>query len=205
MDMFLATSLAFPTLAYSIALGVAILLWGVVALGMLDLDGIGLDDGAGVDAGGMLGRMGLDGLPWLVVFTLVAFVGWILTYFVHLVFLAPLPQTLRWLVGAVVAVVAAVPSILIASAVLRPLRRLLLKLRRPPPVESLLGKVAAVRTQGVDLRQGMADLDDGGAGLVLQVRSDAEGILRGERVVLVGYEPAGNTWRVVRERDYTAF
>lgn len=207
MDTFLGTSLAFPTLVYSIALVVSVLLWAVAAVGVLDLDGVGLDmdDGGGVDASGLFARLGLDGLPWLVVFTLFAFIGWVLTYFTHLIFLAPLPQMLRWLLGAGVALVATVPAILIAAAVLRPLRRFLLKLRKPPAAESLLGRIAAVRTPSVDLRQGMADLDDGGAGLVLQVRSDAEGIVRGERVVLVEHQAAGNTWRVVRERDYTPY
>lgn len=203
MDQFLGTSLAFPTLAYSIALVVAVLLWGVVAIGVLDLDGIGLelDDGGGAEAGGMFGRLGLDGLPWLVVFTLVAFIGWVITYFVHLLVLAPLPQLLRLAAGAGVAVVALLPSVLVAAAVLRPLRRFMLTLRRPPPVESLLGRVARVRTPAVDATQGMADLDDGGAGLVLQVRSAEPGIARGDRVVLVEHDPQRNTWRVVPERD----
>ena len=207
MDTFLATSLAFPTLVYSIALVVAVLLWLVTAIGVLDVDSLGLevDDGGGVEAGGLIARLGLDGLPWLLVYTLVAFLGWTITYFVHLLLLAPLPQLLRWAIGAAVAVVAAVPAILVAAAVLRPLRRLLLKLRQPPAAESLLGKVATVRTPRVDAAQGMADLDDGGAGLVLQVRSDGGELGRGERVVLVAHDPAANTWRVVPERDYAAY
>ena len=60
----------------------------------------------------------------------------------------------------------------------------------------------AVRTPTVDAHHGMADLDDGGAGLVLQVRSAGpHPIGRGDRVVLVEHDAQANTWRVMPERD----
>src|SRR5690606_18096651 len=97
---------------------------------------------------------------------------------------------------------ALVPAILLTAAVLRPVRRALIRLR-PAPIASLLGRVAIVRTPDVGATSGMADLDDGGAGLVLQVRSDGDAALvRGDRVVLVAHDTHGNTWRVVPERDY---
>ena len=65
------------------------------------------------------------------------------------------------------------------------------------------GCVAVVRTPDVDATHGMADLDDGGAGLVLQVRGEAAaGMKRGDRVVLIAHDAGSNTWNVVPERDY---
>ena len=63
--------------------------------------------------------------------------------------------------------------------------------------------MAVVRTPDVDATHGMADLDDGGAGLVLQVRGEASaGMKRGDRVVLIAHAVDDNTWNVVPERDY---
>lgn len=202
MTLFLTTSLGYPTLAYSIALGGLLVFWLVSAIGIVGLDALDLDFGDGGDAGGMVSKLGLDGLPSLLVLTLLAFFAWAITYFTHLLLLAPLPNLLRYGLGTGVLLLAPVPAILLTAFVLRPLRRFLLRLRPAPPT-SLLGRVAVVRTPTVDARQGMADLDDGGAGLVLQVRHDGEtAIARGERVVLLEHDALANTWRVMAERDY---
>ncbi len=206
MTEFLTISLGFPTLLYSIALLVVVGLWLLSAVGLLGLDVFdpGLDDGGAADGLGIFARLGLDGIPWLLVLTMLVLFGWAITWFTHLLVLAPLPGLLRYALGALVAVLALVPAILLTAAVLRPLRRLLLRLQPQVP-ESLLGKVAVVRTPLVDAAHGMADLDDGGAGLVLQVRSDATTPpRRGDRVVLVEHLTADNTWRVVPERDYAS-
>ena len=202
MTLLLATSLGYPTLAWSIVLGGLLLFWLVAALGMLGLDAAGLDVADGADAGGMVSRLGLDGLPTLLVLSVVAFLAWMLTYFTHLLLLAPLPALLRYAFGTLVLLLSPVPAILLAAALLRPLRRAVLRMR-PAPVASLLGRVATVRTPLVDARHGMAELDDGGAGLILQVRHDGDAaIARGDRVVLIEHDAQANTWRVMAERDY---
>jgi hypothetical protein len=204
MDAFLTTALGFPTLVYSVLLAVCLVYWLLAALGLVEIDGLaGL--GTEVDPGGVagiFGRLGLGGLPLMVVATLVVFLAWVATYFVHLVVLSHLPDLLRWVLGAVVALLALPPAILVTATLLRPLRRRLLRLR-PPETVSLLGCVAVVRTPTVDAGHGLADLDDGGAGLVLQVRGEAEaGMRRGDRVVLIAHAIDTNTWNVVPEHDY---
>ncbi|WP_133000224.1 hypothetical protein [Luteimonas arsenica] len=203
MEAFLTTSLDFPTLVYSVLLGVCVVYWLLAATGLVEIDGLDLDLDAEPDGiAGILGRLGLNGVPLMLVLTLVVFFAWVATYFVHLLVLAHVPGPLRWLLGAGVALLALPPAILATAAALRPLRRRLLLLR-PPTGVSLLGRVAVVRTPDIDESHGMADLDDGGAGLVLQVRGDpAAGMKRGDRVVLVAHALDSNTWNVVPERDY---
>ena len=209
MPEFLATALGYPTLVYSVLLGVCAIYWLLAALGLVDLEGfdleIDLDLSDGADAHGLAGvlsRLGLDRLPTMLVLTLLVFFGWFFTYFIHLFLLTPLSGWLRWLLGSVAAVLALVPAVLLTTAVLRPLRRWLMRLQPPADEKSLLGQVAVVRTPTVSASAGMADLDDGGAGLVLQVRSDAAAIGRGDRVVLVEFDTAGHCYRVVPEADY---
>ncbi len=205
MTLLLTTSLGYPTLVWSIVLGGLLLFWLVAALGMLGLDLPWLDAGDGGDAGeagGMLSRLGLDGLPTLLVLSVVVFLAWTFTYFAHLFALAPLPALLRYGLGTLVLLLSPVPAIVLTAILLRPLRRALVRMR-PAPVATLLGRVAVVRTPGVDARHGMAELDDGGAGLILQVRHQgATPIARGDRVVLVEHDAEANTWRVLAERDY---
>jgi hypothetical protein len=207
MDVFLATSLTFPTLVYSVLLAVCLAYWLLAATGLvdIDLDGLGID--VDVDSGGIagiFGRLGLSGLPTMIVVTLLTFFGWTITYFVHLLVLSHLFGPLRWLLGAGVGVLALVPAILLTAAVLRPVRRALIRLR-PLPETSLLGRIAIVRTPEVTAAAGMADLDDGGAGLVLQVRTEGDAVIaRGERVVLLSHDSATNLWRVAPERGWHA-
>lgn len=205
MDVFLSTSLSFPTLVYSVLLGVCLVYWLLATTGLvdIDLDGLGID--VDVDSGGIagiLGRLGLSGLPTMIVVTLLSFFGWVITYFVHLLLLSHLFGPLRWLLGAGAGLFALVPAILATAAVLRPVRRALIRLR-PLPETSLLGRVAIVRTPDVNDSYGLAELDDGGAGLILQVRSDKNsGMVRGDRVVLVSHAGDANVWQVLPEQDY---
>lgn len=206
MEAFLTTSLQFPTLFYSVLLGACLAYWLLAACGLVEIDGLdALDLGIDAEPGGIagiFGRLGLAGVPIMLVATLVVFFAWVATYFVQLLVLGHVPGPLRWLLGTGVAVLALPPAVLATATALRPVRRWLLRLR-PPAVASLLGRVAVVRTPDVDATHGMADLDDGGAGLVLQVRGDpAAGIRRGDRVVLLAHAAETNTWNVVPERDY---
>ncbi|WP_252510965.1 hypothetical protein, partial [Acinetobacter baumannii] len=93
--------------------------------------------------------------------------------------LLPLPDLLRWGLGTLVAVLGQLPAVPLTALILRPVRRFLLRLR-PVPQASLLGRAGVVASPKVDSRSGHATVDDGGAGLVLQIRSDLE-LQRGER------------------------
>ena len=132
----------------------------------------------------------------MLVVTLLGFFAWIVTYFVHLFVLLPLPDLLRWAIGAVVALLAPLPAVPFTALLLRPVRRFLLRLR-PVAQASLLGRTGVVASPKVDARGGHATFDDGGAGLVLQVRSEIE-LQRGERIVLVEHVADQHHYRVVR-------
>jgi hypothetical protein len=219
MSEFLLVSLTFPTLLYSLVLTFCVIYWLLAATGLfhahaadgwLDFDTHahahahthGDTHGDGADAAGLLARLGLAGVPVMLVLTLVSFFGWLTTYFVHLLVLEHLPSMLRWLIGAVVAVQAIVPGLFAASLVLRPIRRFLVRLR-PVDAPSLLGRTGVVSTPSVDSAYGMATVDDGGAGLILQVRNTgANAFKRGDRVVLVEWLDAQHAYRVVSEQQF---
>lgn len=209
---FLSVALSWPTLPYSIVLAFSVVYWLLAATGIVDADGLHAGDlhhghfhAGGDDAmhgiSGMFARLGLGGAPVMLVVALVTFFGWTITYFVHLLFLQHAGAVLRLGAGTGVALVVLVPGAAISALVLRPIRRLLLKLR---PVEqaSILGRAGVIASPHADDSTGRATVDDGGAGLILQVRT-APGVTltRGERVLLVDYDAARNLYHVIREQD----
>lgn len=207
MIAFLQTVLTFPTLVYSILLTVCVLYWLLAATGLVDLDGP--DHVFGGDGDGDLGavaaivsKLGLSGVPVMIVLTVLSFCGWLGTYFVQLLLLQHLPTGLRIPIGIAVAVGMLIPGVIVTSLLLRPLSRVLLRLR-PPQEPSILGRTAIVSTPSVDAGYGQATVDDGGAGLVLQIRcQDAGRFKRGDRVVLIEYLDKQHAYRVISEEQF---
>ena len=218
MTDFLETCLTFPTVIYSVLLAVCVMYWLFAMTGLLDLDaldGLLMGDGhmAHGDGGhgdssestttaGMMAKLGLSGVPIMVVLTVLCFLGWIATYFVHLLVLRHLPDGLRILAGIATLLGALVPGVLLTSLLLRPIARFMVKLKPAAPA-SILGRVGTVISPVVDAQVGRAEFDDGGAGLILQVRAPP-GITfaRGERVVLLSHDAQANTHAVISETEF---
>ncbi len=218
MTDFLETCLTFPTLAYSILLAFCVAYWLLAMTGLFEVDALdgllmgdghmGHSDAADGDAGdttataGMLARLGLSGVPIMIVLTVLFLVGWVATYFVHLLLLRHLPDSLRILAGIATVLGALIPGVLLTSLLLRPIARLMAKLK-PPVAASILGRIGTVISPVVDAQGGRAEFDDGGAGLILQVRAPP-GITfaRGERVVLLSHDAQANTHAVISETEF---
>ncbi|CAN7250098.1 hypothetical protein LJR168_003439 [Pseudoxanthomonas sp. LjRoot168] len=208
MNEFLNTVLTFPTLVYSVLLAFCTVYWLLAATGMVDIDAVDgwlTTDGDTAEpsvVAGMLAKLGLSGVPMMLVLTVLSFFGWLITYFVHLFVLQHIPDSLRWLAGAGTLVVALLPGALVTSLLLRPIAAVITRLRPPVP-PSVLGRTGSVISPHADATSGRAHFDDGGAGLILQIRTlPGERLMRGDRVVLIEHLEPDNTYRVMSE---TAF
>lgn len=208
MSQFLQTALTFPTLVYSVILAVCVAYWLLAATGLIDIEGadglLGIDGDSAdtTGAAAMLSRIGLAGVPVILVLTVLSFVGWIGTYYLHLLVINPLPPGFRIATGIFVVALVLVPGLLVTSTLLRPVSRLLLKLR-PPVQMSILGRTAIVRTPSIDAGYGQAAVDDDGAGLILQVRyHEPDRFKRGDRVVLIEYLDEQHAYRVISEHQF---
>lgn len=203
MVEFFNVALAYPTLPYSIVLGFSVAYWLLVAGGLVD-DGFDagdfdIGDGGMHGVAAMFSRLGLGGAPVMLVVALLAFFGWSFTYLIHLFLLQGLSAPLRWGLGSAAAVLALVPATPIVAKVLGLIRPLARRLR-PVTQQSLLGKVGVVDSPEITAAAGRAAVDDGGAGLLLQVRAVGDARYpRGQRVVLVEYQSPTNTYLVVPE------
>ena len=228
MEVFVRVATACPTIVYSVLLLVVTVHWLLSALGILELDVLDglLPDDIGADAahgahgahgahdahgshgdhgsfGGVLMKFGLHGVPVMVVFTIIAIVGWSFCFLVALHVIGARPEGIgATLAGVATMIGGLLLSIPVGRMVLAPVRRLL---RRYEPVTQrpLLGRYAEVRSPEITQTHGTAWVDDGGAGLILQVRCDMPGrFVRGDRVVLIEYLDEQNAYRVTSTSEF---
>ncbi len=152
---------------------------------------------------GLLMKFGLQGVPVMVIFTIIAIVGWSFCFFVDQYLLRgnalgwlTLPAEIATLIGGVVV------SIPVARIVLAPVRRLMRRLA-PAPQRPMLGRYGIVRSPEITGATGTVEVDDGGAGLILQARVDGDAhFSRGDRVVLIEYIEDHNAYRVISAEEF---
>lgn len=233
MDDFLAASLSFPTVVFTVLLLIALLYWVLVIVGALGLDMLDLDqghDGAGhgpdvgvdhgADHGGdggdgdaghdgdahhghsgeglgllptMLWVLKLNSVPMTIVLTMVFFWSWLAC---HLAMHYVVGYEAHWIAEVGLFAGALLLSLPLSSVTVRPLAPLF----RTHPGQrraALLGKVVDVDTSYVDDKFGVAKVDDGGAGLLVQIRCDPPNPLtRGQRALVVSYDEAREVYEV---------
>lgn len=212
MGLFWQTTFSFPTVIFTLLLALSLLYWLASIIGLLDVDvveGGDMDvspevgDGWQGSFSALLLKLGLGGVPLTVIFTLLFLCGWIICYFIDLLLLHLLPLGwLRYPLGVILLVAALIPSVVLTGWLCRPLRGLFRKYQAVS-MKHLLGQTAIVRSGTVTERSGEALLEDGGAGLLLKVRTaGGAGFQRGDRVVLLEYLAAENAYRVISEDEF---
>lgn len=208
MNDFLQTALTFPTLPWSIFFTVCAAYWLLAATGLVGhhhADGGAHDfqhDSHQPEAAGLLIRLGLDGVPLMVMLAALSFCGWLVCYFTQLLLLNHLPPPARLLPDLLTLVLATIPALLLTNLLVRPARTVFAALN-PDETKRITGRVGTITTPQADEKSGMAQVDDGGAGLLLQVRArPGERFRRGQRVVLLEYFPADNSYLVADESEF---
>ncbi|GAA5215030.1 hypothetical protein ACFSJ3_01300 [Corallincola platygyrae] len=208
MELFFANLLQFPTVVYTVLLGVMLVYWLIAALGTVDIDVLDVDIDVDADVGavegfaGLVFRLGLGGVPLTVVLTLIALTGWSVSYFSMLWLVNPLTSGfINLLLGIGVAIGAFLVSIPVTAQLIKPLRPLFRSVNGPS-TRDLVGSIAVVRTSRVDQSFGEATLEDGGAGMILRVRADESlKLSRGDRVVVLSYIPESHAYQVTTEQE----
>jgi hypothetical protein len=200
MGEFLHIVLSFPTVIFSLLLVAVVGYWLLAATGLFDLDLFGGGDSSGGGPGDVAGpgmRLGFGGVPLSLIGTAVILLGWLLSYVLDDLVLRRLPDNWpRWATATGAALVALALALPLARLALRPLRGFFAQMHAAP-LRSFIGEEGVVRSPTVTASQGWATVEDGGAGLVLQVRDAApERFHRGDRIVLVEYLPDQNAYRI---------
>ena len=218
MSSLFAALTSFPAVVYTVLLGVVLVYWLLAIIGLVDFEAgadvdIGADAADAGDAGdigdagdggpeGLSGlaawlvAFGLNGVPFSIVVSLLALVGWFLTGMASLTLLPLVPDALRWAVGAGVLLAAAALSIVIAAQLVRPMRGLFVT-HRAISNAALVGQVCKVLTGVVDERQGRAEVAQRGAGINIRVWAPAPNSLRrGDAALITEYDSARQRYRI---------
>lgn len=226
MDEFLAASLSFPTVVFTVLLGIAAVYWILVILGALGLDVLDADGGgdhvghAHVDApdahvahthadagdahaghhdteasflSSIFVTLKLDALPLTVSLSLIFFFAWLVS---HLSSHYVLGYGKPWFLELALLLIALVVAMLLASIAARPISPLF-RSKSGARRSALVGKIVTIDTSRVDGTFGNAKAEDGGAGLIVQVRCEAANKLtRGDRALVVSYDEAREVFEV---------
>ncbi|MBI0427201.1 hypothetical protein [Psychrobacter sp. NG27] len=201
----------YPTIVFTGLVMFVALYWMVSLLGMVDMDAVDIGDASGEGAdltssgfvSGLLLKFGLYGVPLIVILSLISLIGWLLSYFytsfLHQNFDSGI---LYYLFGTGALIFVLVISMWLTGIIISPIRNKIAKIPRRNAASNI-GKIAVVRTLSVTDKHGEVELNDGGAGLILKIRSDInDGSLKqGDRVMLVEYLEAANTYRVTPVKD----
>ena len=203
----------YPTIIFTGLVMFVTLYWVVSLLGMTDMDSVDLGDAGGdVDVSnlsstgfftGLMLKFGLYGVPLIIILSLISLIGWLLSYlytsFLHQYFDSGI---LYYLFGTGALVFVLVVSMWLTGLIISPIRKNIAKIPKRNSSNNV-GKIAVVRTLSVTDKHGEAVLNDGGAGLILKIRSDINdnSLKQGDKVVLVEYLDEANTYRVTPVKD----
>jgi len=201
----------YPTIIFTGLVMFVTLYWVVSLLGMADMDTVELGESGGEVADlssagfftGLMLKFGLYGVPLIIILSLVSLIGWLLSYlytsFLHQYFDSGI---LYYLFGTGALVFVLVVSMWLTGLIISPIRKNIAKIPKRNSSNNV-GKIAVVRTLSVTDKHGEAVLNDGGAGLILKIRSDINdnSLKQGDKVVLVEYLDEANTYRVTPVKD----
>ncbi|WP_392564074.1 hypothetical protein RHO13_13025 [Orbus wheelerorum] len=210
MELFFAIFFSFPVIIFSTLLTLCVLYWLVAAIGILHIDCLDIDFD-GIDAppstglGGLLLKFGFNEVPMTLIITLISLLGWILSYLstryvlIHIFDMS----WLYYLSSVTVFIASFIVATYLTAWLIKPIRPFFNKLGSENSHRTFLGQAVIIRSSIVNEQKGEAIYEDGGAGLILQVRSDDRyQFKRGDKAILLRYDSLSNSYEVINESDF---
>ena len=183
----------FPTVVYTIPLGVCLLFWLVSLLGAFDFLELDVDSEAGF--AGILATFGLAGVPITLSFSLLFLFAWTLSLFSDAWLLPWLPNGIAHdLAGVAVLIVSFFIALYVTGKITQPLSKLFIT-HEARSNRSLLAKYCQITSMSVNENFGQAKVEDGGAGLIISVRaSSPNDFTKGDTALIYEYDPDKNLY-----------
>lgn len=212
MNELLEASLRFPTVVFTIGLGIALIYWLFVLLGALDIDLLGGGDASGAakgigdlvtggakggaeglkgikletsSEGGAWSALGLGLVPITISVSFILLVGWCGTLLTMHYGVPALGAS--WL-PAVLLPLMLILAVLVTSLLVRPLAPVF-AIKEGKTNRDYVGHLCTISTGHVDDGFGQATVEDGGTVLVIPVRSDRKGgFARGDKALIIDFD-----------------
>lgn len=211
MDAFIEELTSLPTVFFTVLMAIILLYWVTVIIGAMDFDLLGggdvdvdvdldadadLDVDADTDIGALssaLSGLRLTAVPLTISISLIVFWAWVLCY-VGMWAGAELPLV-RWLLALIVTPLSLFLGLILASFCVRPLIPLFAT-ARAPRAQDIVGLECTVVTGRVDANFGQARCNDAGRVVMIAVRSPGEVLSKGQRALILSYDPAARTYEL---------
>jgi len=201
MTSFLDAVLAFPTMVYTVLLGVVLFYWLLAIVGLVDLESSGLEietelqaDAEVGDLGtlaGFLVALGINGVPFSIVVSLMVLLSWTFSCLFGMWLLPLVPTALLSAVaGTGVLILCPLLALPITARLIRPMRGLFVT-HNAMSNHQLVGQTCKVLTGHVDERFGRAEVSTRGAGVNISVWAETPNDLaKGSVARIIEYDPA---------------
>jgi hypothetical protein len=193
---------SFPTAVPTTLLVILLVYWALSVAGLFDMgDNLEIEaDGDDADfhtLAAYLVALGLGGVPFSIVVTLLVFFTWLPTALLHQHVLAMLPAgILHWAGGAAILAVSGAFAIWMSARVVKPMRPLFVK-HHALENRSLVGRSCRIITLSVDEKFGRAEVETGGASLNIRVWARTPNDLgKDAPAVIVAYDEATQQYEV---------
>jgi hypothetical protein len=209
MEKFLELMFSFPTAVYSVVLSVVLLYWLLAIVGVVDFDHghihIELHHADAHELGSFAAiavALGLDGVPFSVVISLLVFFAWFASalaqeFVLPLVALPPV----SWLAGVAVLLGAGVLALPLTAVSIRPLRRIFVT-HAAASHASLVGLSCRVVTTTVDEKFGRAEVETRGVAHNVRICASTPNQLRkGSVARILDYDAAKGQFTVIAEPE----
>ncbi len=214
MEVFLNNIISFPVVVYTFLLVVIICYWLLALLGAVDIDmfDLDLDIDTGLetdmDAEGLSGvtgfmlKWGLTGVPVTVVISILVASAWLVCYAVVSLVFPLLPwDTLRGVMGLALLLISFALAIPITAQFIKPIKQVFVS-HTAANKASFIGSECLVKTGSVTETFGQAEYEDGGAGMLFDIRAaTADGIKKGDLVVLKKYDEESGSYWVIKTSE----
>lgn len=139
-------------------------------------------------AAGLLHALNLRRAPVTVTFSFIVLFAWIISYLGVTYLSSSVGAILpTWLFSTLVLFASLAGSLPLASLATKPMQGVFQAKSGKRRIE-LVGSTVRIRTGSVDDGYGQAELDDGKAGMILQVRNDDGKLKRGDRALIIDFD-----------------
>lgn len=194
MTSFLAAILAFPTVVFTVLVVLFLLYAAATLLGAFEVDWIdgalGIDHAQDTVLEGALSFLGVAGIP-------ITIFGGVASVFAWVTSIAAskfLPDSMA--MGLAVLLGSGISGLLFGRLAVRPLRGLFNTVSGPNR-KAIVGKICTVRSLRVDGTSGTAEVADGGAGFIAEVRCFRENQLtRDSKAIIYDYDQVQGIYHV---------
>lgn len=204
MEVFVTNITSFPTAIYTVLVTVMFGFWLLNLIGLFNLDvlDVDIDIDLDADAPGLFAtimiNLGLTGVPFTVVLTILNTIAWLLTYYaVHYGLSLLEPGLAYTLVSISILIVSFAIALPITAAVIQPLRGFFGKLNDTGADQSLLGATCTVRTSRVDGEFGEAECNLDGLSHIIKVRCEGFNNLKhGDKALIVDHDTSAGFYYI---------